>query len=626
MNKIMTLIARRLLLFRTLSGAGGPLVASLALVQLAAALVPAAVAVVLAALVARVGLADGDLGGAAVLPLVLFGAVLIIGHCAETVVEPLRYLAVSRIDGKHRRKISDLAASSPTIDALERPDVQAMIREVEADPRTGYERTPGEGAVAQVEWFCGLLGVAASAAVLAQFAWWLVPLIVLPAAVNRMLRNKQSFVVTRHWQTAVAGELHADVWRDATVSVSAGKDTRVFGLTDWMLQQMQDRIAKANGPLWRYINRLLVDEWSQFLLVAIGLVPAYIAVTFGVLNGTTTIAVQTAILSAGAAVYHALSMSGVMHKMTGAMAALETTQRLEGVLSPGANPAQPSDVTAALATDMDRADVQAEGTVPEVSFKQIGFTYPGSEQPVFDGLDLDIRPGEMLAIVGVNGAGKSTLIKLLSGLYVPTVGSITVDGRDLATISPHEWRGRLSVVFQDFIRYHLTAAENVAVSPKEQGSAAFTAAVRDSGLQEVVDRLPAGWDTPLARSRTDGVDLSGGQWQQVALARALHAVGSGAGLLVLDEPTAHLDVQTEADVFGRLSAYRGRVSIVLISHRLATVRQADRIVLLRDGRIAEAGSHEELMAIGGTYAEMFTIQAERFARGYDDRIEEGELL
>jgi len=139
-----------------------------------------------------------------------------------------------------------------------------------------------------------------------------------------------------------------------------------------------------------------------------------------------------------------------------------------------------------------------------------------------------------------------------------------------------------------------------------------------------VERLPQGFDTPLSRSRTDGVDLSGGQWQQVALARTLLAVRRGAGLLVLDEPTAHLDVRTEAELFARLRGREDGTSVVLISHRLATVRRADRIVVLDGGRITETGSHDDLMARDGTYAAMFRLQAERFARGYDDRLDESE--
>jgi ATP-binding cassette subfamily B protein len=154
--------------------------------------------------------------------------------------------------------------------------------------------------------------------------------------------------------------------------------------------------------------------------------------------------------------------------------------------------------------------------------------------------------------------------------------------------------------------------------------AALADAVREAGLSTVIDRLPDGLDTPLARDRTGGVDLSGGQWQQVVLARALYAVHTGARLLVLDEPTAHLDVRSEMELFGRLAGRAGDTSIVLISHRLSTVRHAGRIVLLDGGRITESGTHEQLLAQHGRYAEMFNIQAERFRRGYDDRIEEDE--
>ncbi|MEV6208881.1 hypothetical protein [Kitasatospora sp. NPDC051914] len=155
--------------------------------------------------------------------------------------------------------------------------------------------------------------------------------------------------------------------------------------------------------------------------------------------------------------------------------------------------------------------------------------------------------------------------------------------------------------------------------------AALDAAAKDSGFDAVLERLPDDWRTPLARSRTGGVDLSGGQWQQAVLARALYAVHTGAGLLVLDEPTAHLDVRTEFEVFNRLAEHRGRASVVLISHRLSTVRQADRIVLLDGGRITESGTHDELMALDGRYAELIAIQAERFQLGYDDRADESEL-
>ncbi|MFI5908133.1 ABC transporter ATP-binding protein [Dactylosporangium sp. NPDC051541] len=256
----------------------------------------------------------------------------------------------------------------------------------------------------------------------------------------------------------------------------------------------------------------------------------------------------------------------------------------------------------------------ADGDDTLIVVNQVDFTYPGTGQPVLRQINLELRPGERLAIVGLNGAGKSTLIKLLAGLYTPTAGTITAGGVDIADIGVEQWRRRISVVFQDFVRYQLSAADNImlgnAAVPRD--AAAFAQAVHDAGLAGFGKSLPDGWNTPLARARTGGVDLSGGQWQRVVLGRALYAVRTGARLLVLDEPTAHLDVRTEFETFERLGRHRGGATVVLISHRLSTVRQADRIVLLDDGRIAEEGTHDELMALGGKYAAMFAIQAARF--------------
>jgi ABC-type multidrug transport system fused ATPase/permease subunit len=273
-----------------------------------------------------------------------------------------------------------------------------------------------------------------------------------------------------------------------------------------------------------------------------------------------------------------------------------------------------------------RRTATAPVSPPLVELRDVRFRYPGTDRLVLDDLELTVRPGELLALVGLNGAGKSTLIKLLAGLYRPESGTVTADGEDIWALGPDAWRERISVVFQDFVRYHLSARENITLgrASRPVDEAALVGAVREAGLSAVIDRLPEGLSTPLARDRTGGVDLSGGQWQQVVLARALYAVHTGARLLVLDEPTAHLDVRSEMELFGRLAGRAGDTSIVLISHRLSTVRHADRIVLLDGGRITESGTHEELLAQGGQYARMFSIQAERFRRGYDDRVEEDE--
>jgi ATP-binding cassette subfamily B protein len=244
----------------------------------------------------------------------------------------------------------------------------------------------------------------------------------------------------------------------------------------------------------------------------------------------------------------------------------------------------------------------------------VRFGYPGADRTVLDGLDLDIRPGETLALVGLNGAGKTTIGKLLAGLYEPDAGRITIDGLDLHHIGVVAWRRRLAVLFQDFLRYELPVRDNVTLGrPDPADDTELHAAATDAGLAGLIDDLPHGWDTPLAPGRSGGVDLSGGQWQRVALARALFAVRGGADVLVLDEPTAHLDVGTEAEVLRQVARVGRHASVVLISHRLSTVRRADRIVLIEHGRVTESGTHRELLAADGSYARLFRLQAQQFA-------------
>lgn len=620
MKRLTALWENRIRLLGALRPAGPALLSGFFIALLANALMPAAFALVLGSMVAHITIATGDVLSAIFAPLAAFAGVLLLGQLAEVILEPLEYLVVNRIDGAHRAALSQMIAAVPTIEVLEQSSVQAMIREVEADPRNGYERTPGQGAAALLRWLTGLVGIVFSGLVLASYAWWLPVLLILPAALNSLIRDHQNVVVTRLWQHAVAGELHADVWREATVAPGPGKETRVFGLSTWMVNRMQGHIAAANLPLWNYINRLLLDEWSQLVLVVLGLVPAYVVVTMGVLAGTTTLALQMVVLSAGAAVYRDLAGSTTMHTLAGGAAVLETMERLKQKLH------APVQVATAPSQPAVVVLPQPVASPPHIVFDEVTFRYPQASRAVLQRLTLEIAPGEALALVGLNGSGKSTIVKLLSGLYTPTSGHILIDGRDLSEMDLAAWRARLAVVFQDFIHYPLSARENVALTDPQTTTTFLDTTTLSSGISGVIERLPQGWDTPLSRARSTGVDLSGGQWQQVALARALHRVHAGAGLLVLDEPTAHLDVRTEAEVFGSLAGLSGRVGQILISHRLATVRNADRIVLLADGQIKEAGTHDELMALHSQYQRMFSLQARRFAQGYDDRIEEGEWL
>jgi ABC-type multidrug transport system fused ATPase/permease subunit len=241
----------------------------------------------------------------------------------------------------------------------------------------------------------------------------------------------------------------------------------------------------------------------------------------------------------------------------------------------------------------------------ELRFRDVTFGYESSAVPVLDGFDLSIPAGTSLAIVGQNGAGKTTLAKLLCRLYDPQGGAVEADGVDLRHLDLDSWRRRVAAVFQDFVRYELSLRDNVA--PIGGSDDEVAAALEEAGAGDLADP-----STVLARGYEGGTDLSGGQWQRVALARALCAVRLGAGVVILDEPTAQLDVRGEAEIFDRILAATRRCTTILISHRFSTVRHADRICVLEEGRVVELGSHDELMAIGGRYRTMFDLQASRF--------------
>jgi ATP-binding cassette subfamily B protein len=612
-------LAIRIILLRRLSDGGYGLVSAFFAVLLAQAVLPAATAVATAAVVSSVTSVNGQYGvlGQVAGPLIVLGIAVLAGQSLGAIMRPLWFALEGRINGAHRVRVARLAVSATTIAALERPHVQDLIKATSADPTTWVDRTPADGAISQLGLVARYVGLVASAAVVAAYAWWLIPLLAVPAFAVRVLSNRQWLRHFRIWAAGLSDHRYAAYWSEVATAPAEGKELRVFGFGEWLIARHQGHVHSHLAPVWADDRRAAASKWI-FALITFGpLTVAYLLVGIGTAQGHATVAVEAAVIAAAWSVYSAISGVSDALAMAGAVPVIEAYEELRNTL------AAPSSTVDTFVPSTDTAP-------PLVHFQEVSFVYPGSDRSVLDGLDLRIHPGELLAIVGLNGVGKSTLTKLLAGLYEPTKGRITANGVDIAdsaTAGVVGWRRQLAVVFQDFVKYQLSAADNVAfgqAGPVDQG--ALRAAADDAGLTPVVDGLPEGWATPLARSRTGGVDLSGGQWQQVVLARALYAVRAGARILVLDEPTAHLDVRTEFEVFQRLAEVARGASVVLISHRLSTVRQADRIVLLDGGRITESGSHDELMALGGRYAEMFTLQAERFTRGSDDQIEEGELI
>jgi ABC-type multidrug transport system fused ATPase/permease subunit len=297
-----------------------------------------------------------------------------------------------------------------------------------------------------------------------------------------------------------------------------------------------------------------------------------------------------------------IAFGGLNWALDGAAAPVSAVLRLGGAMAP-----------AGALSDGER---QASGLpARDVRFRDVTFAYPGGI-PVLDHFDLTIPAGSSLAIVGQNGAGKTTLAKLLCRLYDPQSGAIEIDGVDVRTFDIASWRARLAAVFQDFIRFELPLRDNV--SPAGAPDWTIEKALESAGAEGL-----ASLDTILARGYERGTDLSGGQWQRVALARALCAVERGAGVVLLDEPTAQLDVRGEAEIFERILRATRRCTTILISHRFSTVRHADRICVLEHGKVVELGTHDELMARGGRYRTMFDLQAQRFGADVGDN-EEGK--
>jgi ATP-binding cassette, subfamily B, bacterial len=394
------------------------------------------------------------------------------------------------------------------------------------------------------------------------------------------------------------------------VDPPAAKELRVFGLPDWVLGRF---LASR-----RRLHRLQYEATrmrERSLLLSLAVVLAANVLVFWMLGA----AALDGRLALGSLIAYATAAAGTSMIAFGGL-----NWALDGAAAPVA-------AVARLTGAMGRAGMVASGSRPadgmparQVRFSDVTFAYPASPgQPVLKRLSLEIPAGSSLAIVGQNGAGKTTLAKLLCRLYDPQSGAIEVDGTDLRDLDLESWRRQVTAVFQDFVRFELTLRENVvprgaatpAASPGDLEDT-VAAALAEAGAAGLADL-----DTVLAKGYTGGTELSGGQWQRVALARALAAVRLGAGLVLLDEPTAQLDVRGETEIFERILAATRSCTTILISHRFNTVRHVDRIAVVADGAVVELGSHDELMAKRGRYWRMFSLQAERFAT---ETPEEGE--
>jgi ATP-binding cassette, subfamily B, bacterial len=573
---------------------------------IATAVAPTLVVVALGVVIARVPAAIvHGMGSPAGHRLIAALAVAALVYGLSLMLDPigtaLGTAAKARITGALQGRLLRAVSAPVGVSHLEDADVLDRLARAEGS-LTGF--FPGDAPVTWAGILASRIGGAIGCVVVALYSWWLGALLLVTWLVVRR------FVLAGVVRQATELRAETTVMRRAWYLIGVGskvrdaKEVRVFGLASFIADRFRDEyrasIAVGSGGLRDLHRRAAIGFAAVVTVYAIGLA----SIAHDARTGAIDLRSLAILLPMLAVTSSAGSISFDDVTLAWALAGIPDADRLEHELTP-------DEVTGPGTIDASGLPRSA------IVCRSLAFRYPGATTDVLEGLELDLPAGTSTAIVGVNGAGKSTLVSLLVRLRDPTGGAIEVDGHDLRELDAARWQRNVAIMPQDPARYPVSVYENVVFGSLEHRDdrEGVEAVARTSGLADVVARLPHGWDTVLSSELPGGVDLSGGQWQRLALARALFATRHGARLLILDEPTSALDGRSEARFYERFFEITRGLTTVVISHRFATVRQADTICVLDGGRITERGSHAELVALGGAYAEMYGTQARRFGTG-----------
>ena len=554
---------------------------------------PAAFAIAMGVLVGAVQHGDSLRG-----PLALVGAIFILLQVLSPIHQALSANLGDRTAAWLYDRLTEACVRPPGMGHLEDPKLTSdltVARDFDLG-MTGPPLTISMDFIASgmVE----MVGGIACTLILVRYAWWPPILLAGAWAATHWLLRESAVWRDRNTEEVRGAQRDADYAYRLAVDPPASKELRLFGLVGWTIERFvarRTRLHELQYAATRLRERPLI--WSLLLVVGAN-IAVFWALASGAANGRITLGEAVVYMQSAVGV-SMIAFGGFSWALDGSAAPVASVLRLESAMRPtGALP------SGSRAVDAKRAH--------EIRLRDVTFAYPtGAGAPVLEHFDLTIPAGSSLAIVGQNGAGKTTIAKLLCRLYDPQSGRIEIDGVDLREFDLASWRSRIAAVFQDFLRLELPLRDNVA--PAGAPDDIVCAALESAGAAAL-----ASLGTVLARGYDGGTDLSGGQWQRVALARALAAVKMGAGVVLLDEPTAQLDVRGEAEIFDRLLAATRLCTTILISHRFSTVRHADRICVLEHGRVIELGTHDELMALSGRYRTMFDLQAERFSVPSDE--------
>ena len=580
------------------------LVAASAVAVTIAALLPVALMVAGGVLAARIQAALSQAGpGPNLRPVYgAFAIVMSLFLGAELMVpvqERVRWLLSRRVDEFARERTMHGALAGSDMTRLHDSDYLLALRRVQG--MVFHSATPGSGAAGLLGVFRDYLTGFAAAGVLIVFS----PGVALGAL-------SVGLFVRLQWRIAVINII--DVWIEGVPSFNesryfvelglgrtAANEIRLFGLRRWI----GDRIHAAGIRGW-------TPTWRERFEGAAPKLPMHVALTAGIGAAALLWAARAASLGELTvpdlvvfvpALFATLGLGRTFPDDTAVEYGASTLPALETIEGQAA---------ATVGREGARS-FQSTNEPPAIEFRHVSFRYPGGEADVLQDVDLVLPAGGSASLVGLNGAGKTTLVRLLCGLYTPRTGSVVVDGLDLREVDPIVWHRRIAPMFQEFVRLETSAADNIAVGAVDHigDETGVRAAAAESGVLRFAERLPGGLETILAsRRRSDGSDLSGGEWQRVGMARALFALRAGATFLVLDEPTSNLDTASEEMLVRRLvDDTRGRVTTLLVTHRLSLARRTDRIHVMEAGRIVEQGTHDELIALGGRYAAAFGLQS-----------------